>query len=363
MFRTAARHLLRAATSPWPDYSRLLLVEDRSTWVIHWEMRALAASARRLHVRLARPFWLHHAQRQSLFYGSQFFLLADDWLQRGHRVATAYFHGLPGTGHDEFDRLYDQVRRHHERIDRLQVSHSQMENILLESGIAPHKLHRIPIGIDLSLFPRQTPENKRAARDELGISPDAFVIGSFQKDGTGWGDGMEPKLIKGPDIFADTLAALRGTIPGLHVLLSGPARGYIRKRLADLDIPCTHRNLDHYPDIHRLYHALDAYLVSSRQEGGPKAVLESMASGVPLVTTRVGQAMDLVRDGHNGHITDVEDVSGLTDRLLHLFRHSENTPALLSEARKTAEALDYPQLDPLWARLFHNFVDCPPPPA
>jgi glycosyltransferase involved in cell wall biosynthesis len=41
---------------------------------------------------------------------------------------------------------------------------------------------------------------------------------------------------------------------------------------------------------------MDIYIVTGWHEGGPKAVLESMAAGVPLVTTRVGQAMDLVQN-------------------------------------------------------------------
>jgi len=44
--------------------------------------------------------------------------------------------------------------------------------------------------------------------------------------------------------------------------------------------------------------ALDLYIVASREEGEPKAILESMASGVPLVTTEVGQAMDFVEHEH-----------------------------------------------------------------
>ncbi|MCC5847971.1 MAG: glycosyltransferase family 4 protein [Verrucomicrobia bacterium] len=356
--RAPARLLLRARTVPWPDHSRLFLVEDRSSWVIHWEMRALADSAKRLGVRTATPFWMPHARRQSIFYGSQFFLLADDWLARDHRVATAYFHGKPGSGYPDFDRLYEQVRRHHERIHRLQVSHSEMENILLETGIAPEKLHRIPIGVDLSMFPFRTPERRLAARRELGIPEDAFVVGSFQKDGDGWGEGLAPKYIKGPDLLTDTLEILHKRVPKLHVLLSGPARGFVRNRLSRRGIPHTHRMLDHYPDIRGLYDALDAYLVSSRQEGGPKAVLESMACGVPLVTTRVGQAMDLVRDGENGFMTEVGDNEGLAERLEHVFRRSEDLAPMLSDARKTAEAHDYVQLDPLWKTCFDGFVTC-----
>ncbi|MCC5843415.1 MAG: glycosyltransferase family 4 protein [Verrucomicrobia bacterium] len=256
--------------------------------------------------------------------------------------------------------MYARILQHHEHIHRLQVSHSEMEHILLETGIAPEKLHRIPIGINLDLFPPQTPETKRRARAALGIPPDAFVIGSFQKDGEGWGDGLKPKLIKGPDIFAQTLARLRHDIPSLHVLLSGPARGYLKEELRKLNIPHTHRNLKAYPDIANFYHALDAYLVASRQEGGPKAVLESMAASIPLVTTRVGQAMDLVRDGQNGYLADIEDTAALAERLLHIFRSSETLPPLLSEARKTAEAHAYPRLDPLWKTCFEGFVEAAP---
>ena len=64
-------------------------------------------------------------------------------------------------------------------------------------------------------------------------------------------------------------------------------------------------------ELGRAYHALDVYLVPSRQEGGPKAVLESMATGVPLVTTRVGQAQELVEDGRNGLLVGVDDSEAL----------------------------------------------------
>lgn len=355
--RAPVRAALKLRTAGWKPNTRLFTVEDRDSWSIHWDMVELRAAAARRNVRTEHPFWIPFSRGQAVFYGSQFFLLADDWVQRPHRIATAYFHGKPGTGVEEFDQLYAQVKRHHERIDRIQVSHSEMEQVLLETGIAPEKLKRIPIGIHADLFLPQTPESRRKAREALGVSDDDVVVGSFQKDGQGWGEGMEPKPIKGPDVFVAVLRNLKDRVPNLKVLLSGPARGYVKKELAGAGIPVVHRQLDDYRDVAGLYQALDAYLVASRQEGGPKAVLESMASGVPLVTTRVGQAMDLVRDGENGLMCDVDDVDGLTDRLSAVFRGSEDLQAVVSEGRKTAEQWDYPQLDPLWADFFEGFVE------
>jgi glycosyltransferase involved in cell wall biosynthesis len=108
-----------------------------------------------------------------------------------------------------------------------------------------------------------------------------------------------------------------------------------------------------------LYHALDAYLVSSRQEGGPKAVLEAMASGVPLVTTRVGQAMDLAQHGRNAYMVESEDIEGLSEWLLHVAAGPEELPSMRAEGVATAAANGYEAQRPLWRGFLEGFVELP----
>jgi glycosyltransferase involved in cell wall biosynthesis len=180
------------------------------------------------------------------------------------------------------------------------------------------------------------------------------VVGSFQKDGNGWGEGLEPKLIKGPDIFIETMEQLKSKIPELFVLLTGPARGYVKSGLERLGIPYRHIFLKNYPEIGRQFSAIDLYLVTSRQEGGPKAILESMAAGTPLVTTRVGQAMDIVRHGQNGWMVDVEDVEGLAKWAYHVYQTPRaELEQVLIQGRTTAEQHTYANQISLW----HNFMD------
>ena len=199
---------------------------------------------------------------------------------------------------------------------------------------------------------------KKSARAELGIPQSAFVVGSFQKDGVGWGDGMEPKLIKGPDIFVETMKRLKKDIPELFVLLSGPARGFVKKGLDEAGIPYWHGYLKAYPDIATLFQALDLYVVASRQEGGPKAILESMSSGVPLVTTRVGQAMDLVKHGENAFMVGVVDVDALASYSLQVYRAAQaDLQPMLAAGRRTAEANIYESQIPLWAEFMKGFVE------
>lgn len=359
MLQGFAKRLIRAASWSWKPYSRLILYGDNVGWSLDWDMRELANISRNLGVRIACPFWKHAAAPQSIFYASQFFLTNDDWMNLlPHRIGFSYFHGAPDSGEADFDAVYGALHRHHEKLARIQVSHTEMRDTVLNTGIEPAKVFIIPIGINLNFFPFRTAQMKRDACAKLGVPHSAFVIGSFQKDGVGWGDGMEPKLIKGPDVFVETMRRLKQDIPELYVMLSGPARGYVKKGLEEADIPYLHIYLQSYPDIAKLFQALDLYVVASRQEGGPKAILESMASGVPLVTTRVGQAMDLVKHGENALMTAVEDVDALASYSLQIYRSSQtDLQPMLTAGRMTAEANSYESQIPLWAEFMKGFVE------
>ena len=352
-----ARPLATVATRHWRPGSRLFLVGEQANWSIDEDVFALERIARTLGARVASRRLLSTSCDQSVFYGSHFTLLQEPWREPRHRLATTYFHGRPGTpGMPEFDLPYRVLCRHHEQVDRVQVSHTELEHVLLESGIAAEKVRRIPIGIDASLFRPTTPALRADARRDLGLPESAFVVGSFQKDGVGWGDGMEPKLVKGPDVLVDVLTQVRRQVPELHVLLSGPARGYVRDQLERAGIPCVHRVVDRHREVASLYHALDAYLVASRQEGGPKAVLESMASGVPLVTTRVGQAMDIVVSGENAFMVEPEDARGLADWLVHVAETGDLASVRAAGLRTVAENTYDAQL-PLWRSFLMGFVE------
>jgi glycosyltransferase involved in cell wall biosynthesis len=349
---------IRFLSSRWKPYSRLILAGDTAGWVLDWEMRALSKIASQLGIQTAPYAWNHTLTSQAIFYAGQFFLVDDNWLDTRHRIGFSYYHGLPQTGFDEFDKVYEGVCRNHKRLSRIQVTHSQMRDAVLQTGIDPAKVHLIPIGINLDFFHYRNTKLRHQQRIRLGIPDNAFVIGSFQKDGNGWDEGAEPKLIKGPDTFVETIAQLKTTIPNLFVLLVGPARGFVKNGLNRLAIPYRDMGWRPYPETGRLFSALDLYLVTSRQEGGPKAVLESMASGVPLVTTRVGQAMDLVKHGQNGWMVAVEDVDGIAKWSNFVYQNQGAAlETVLENGRTTAASHAYEKQIPLWRNFMRGFVE------
>lgn len=334
-----------------------MVVRDFGGWVLDVEAQCLRNCCCNLGIKQASGIRAPYTKQQVVFYVDQFALLKPDaWLD--HRITFAYFHGRPGTGVEEFDAIYDRCVINHERFSRVQVSHSEMRDVVLETGICADKVHLIPIAVDLSRFRPATREDRSLQRSKHGIPESAFVVGSFQKDGVGWGEGLEPKLIKGPDVFVDVLIRLQSRVPELFALLSGPARGYVKERLTAAGIPWKHVYFKRFSDLPPMYHALDAYLVSSRQEGGPKAVLESMASGVPLVTTRVGQAMDLVRTGCNAFMSNVEDADSLAEQLFTIYElPAADHVELCKQGLDTAETNSWQNQGPRWRRFFNGVVD------
>jgi glycosyltransferase involved in cell wall biosynthesis len=326
---------------------RLYVVGDDLGWSIDDDRARLVATARRLGVHVGSNAFLRVKRSQSVFQHNHFNALQPRWLESSHRLGLSYFHGRPGTaGYPEFDRAYEALRRHAPRIDRVQVTHDEMHALVVDAGVAAERVFKIPIGIDLEHFP-----------DRPTDPHDGFVVGSFVKDGIGMGEGLEPKLLKGPDVLVEVMRRLRPAIPDLRVLLTGPARGYVRHELERFDIPYRHVLAGSRVALGRAYSTVDVCLVTSRQEGGPKSVLEAMAAGVPLVTTRVGQATELVTDDVNGLLADVDDVDGLTSAVLRVHGDAGLRARLRKNGRETAEAYAEERLDPLWAQLLEGFVD------
>lgn len=346
----------------WNPNSRLAVIGDGAGWVLDIEADQVIRAVQRAGGRafMASSPW----PNQPVFFASRVAALREIERRRGRgaSVCFPYFHGYPGEGNAMFDDTYMRFRRHHAAVARVQVTHPRMRSLLLEAGIAAAKVHTILIGVDTQAFAAGNADRRRAVRERLGIPQASVVIGSFQKDGEGWGDGFVPKLIKGPDIALKTLELLKASVPDLFVLLSGPSRGFVRRGLEAAGIPYVHTLVSDYRDVPSLYQALDAYLVASRQEGGPKAVLESMASGVPIVSTRVGQAPELIRHGVNGWLADIDDAEALTDGLL---RSLDTDWRLCSQAtaRLTAEEHDHARQAPQWLAFFDGLLRFPEHPA
>ena len=82
--------------------------------------------------------------------------------------------------------------------------------------------------------------------------------------------------------------------PNLKVLLAGTRRQYIINMLKQENIKFTYFEMVDFVILNELYNLLDLYLVTSRLEGGPQAILESAVTKTPILSTDVGVASEIL---------------------------------------------------------------------
>ena len=175
--------------------------------------------------------------------------------------------------------------------------------------------------IETTRFPELTEERRRAARREFGFGDDVFVIGSV-----GFIDDRKNQLD-----LAQALGRIVRKAPQARLLLVGgedAAYGAeIRSTAERLGVGRHIVFTGPRQDIAHVLAAMDAFALVSRKETGPLAVLEAMASALPVLATRIGMLPDFVRDGDAGYVVDVGDVPAIADRLTAM--------ALAPDRRKT----------------------------
>lgn len=291
--------------------------------------------------------------RQIVHYGSLWDILAN--LEARHTTRNlsvgTIFHGQKDS--PEFEDALGRVLAKERAFAKLHTASTIMQQRLLEWGVPANKLACIPLGVDLQRFHPATAAERNERRKELGIPDDAFCIGSFHKDGQGMGEGNVAKLIKGPDVLVEVIGKLAKR-QKVFVLLSAPARGYVKKGLDALGVAYRHVVEEDYHRIPRLYHALDLYLLTSREEGGPKGVLEALASGVPFVGTRVGLVPDVVTSGKQGLLADSEDVQTLAAQVERLIEDPKLRESFSTDGLKAIQAYDWPVISGRYYREIYE---------
>lgn len=201
-------------------------------------------------------------------------------------------------------RIYEQACMIHADRIGLWISQSRQTE-RLQIALKRRQVY-VPYSVDAHIFTSTCPPGMsvQSLRDRFGIPADRFVIGNFMRDTLG-SNLRVPKDQKGVELFLEIAHLLHRKGLPIHILLAGPRRHWIRARLRERGIPLTYVGTEIEGDdnsinildattINLLYHASDLHLVSSRWEGGPRSVLEAAAARIPILSTPMGLAPDVL---------------------------------------------------------------------
>ena len=291
-------------------------------------------------------------------FGSQYM-----WLNWGEQMSkdnyfiSTFFHGKPSDS-DEVKIHCNRFLKSIPRLSKVITSSSIVERRLVDWGVSSEKIIKIPLGVNTKNFVPANQNKKDKIRNLLGIPKDCILIGSFQKDGIGWGEGLQPKLIKGPDIFVKTLKILHDKGLPIYALLTGPSRGYVKKELNKNGIPFYHSFVQNIEELVPLYQALDIYLITSREEGGPMGLIESMSCGIPVVTTRVGMSEDVINKNILGKISDTFDPKIIAYKIEEIIdSSSRNKNESQLAMRKNIIKFDWEEIAKQhWEKVYKNLI-------
>jgi glycosyltransferase involved in cell wall biosynthesis len=176
-------------------------------------------------------------------------------------------------------------------------------------GVPRARITVIPNGVDASRFAAPG-----ADRAELGGAPGTPLIGSV--------GCLAARKDYGTLLEALALLGRRGHAFTCALIGDGPDRAALEAQARALGLGSRVTFLGERPDVARLLPAIDVFVLSSREEGIPNALLEAMAAGRPSVATAVGGTPEVLEDGATGWLVPPA------------------SPALLAEA--LGEALERP---------------------
>tara|TARA_Y100001970_G_scaffold270427_1_gene364296 strand:- start:818 stop:2011 length:1194 start_codon:yes stop_codon:yes gene_type:complete len=333
-------------------------IVEKADWAIRWDGIYITSSLNKKHnknISKISSIPLIRSNKKVIHFASQYMWL--DWeklMPKRNKYIVSFFHGKPEDS-IEVKKHIDDFLKTQNKIYKIITAATLIKNRLISWGINEDKIVLIHTGVDTKIFSIPSLAKRNIMRKKLNLNDSEIVIGSFQKDGIGWGEGNLPKKIKGPDIFVKTVELISKEFP-ITILLTGPSRGYVKNELRKRKIKFRHIFLDNYEEINNYYHALDLYIVASREEGGPKSMLESMASGVPIVTTNVGMAADFIKDKVNGGLIYSFKPSDLAKKSIEILNLPKEI--LINKARQDVLKADWDIVAKLhWENAYKPALD------
>lgn len=222
--------------------------------------------------------------------------------------------------------LFRLERFLHPRMSLIVANSEAIRQDLVREGAPSSRLWVIRNGVDTQTL---RPDSARGAllRQSLDIVPDALVMVTVAN--------LIP--YKGHADLIDALAGIRDQLPaGWRLLCVGRDDGIgasLRERTESRGLSDHVQFLGSRSDIPGFLNAADIGLLCSHEEGLPNAVLETMASGTPIIATEVGGTGEIIEDQVNGLLVPARDPAALSEAILKLSLDSALRQTLGTQAR------------------------------
>ncbi len=196
----------------------------------------------------------------------------------------------------------------------------------------------IPSGVDLeNYYPEcesrysdtNQMNNGLKLRNEMGFSEKTPVIGFIGR----------LDYIKGPDIFLELAREVRNLKPDAQFVMvgNGEMRDELVKHAKTLGIEASIHFTGWKHNTSSYFHSFDVFVLTSRNEGQGRVLVEAMASERPIVAMKSGGVPEVIIDGESGFLVPAGNIKSASLRIIELLASLELRKEMGSAGRKRAE--------------------------
>jgi glycosyltransferase involved in cell wall biosynthesis len=270
--------------------------------------------------------------------------------RRARVVHTYHGHVLEGYFSAAQTRLFLAIERGLAHVtDRLVAISPQIRAELLDDQrIGRADQYRVvPLGFDLRRLAAVDDRCRAAARQALGIPEGSKVVTTVGR----------LTAIKQHELFLETAALVRQRHAATVFLIvgDGERRPALEELAQQLGLADRTRFLGWRRDLEQVYGATNVFLLTSRNEGTPVALIEAMAAGCAAVSTDVGGVRDVIADASMGGVAPFGDARRLADLVDHHL--ASDRPRSPDVRRRIVDTFGLDRLIENIERLYHELVD------
>jgi len=260
-------------------------------------------------------------------------------------------HGEHGTFHKDFKRRLIQRLLFNLSDQVLSVS-ELLANQLSESiGIKRDKIITILNGVDVTKF-KPDAEKRTKYRQELKADRETILIGTVGR----------PMKVKNHQLMIRALAELKKKHFKARFLIIGDTPKYslideLRQLTRDLNLNNDVQFLGYRKDIPGYLNAFDIFVLPSLSEGCSNVIQEAMATGLPVVASKVGGTPELIEHQRDGLLFTSNSVGELTEALQFLIENPQKARELGRNAlQKAREKFSLPVMIKNYENLYLHWM-------